>query len=107
MKKTASSASRSEYGFYEPENPEISTTQWRSVSDQKERVYYFKQTETPAIIWIDLKEFMLRPGAPVMKLDLIGNPDKVYEGNVIRDMKQSKGFIPMYQLTDEIARQFS
>ena len=50
---------------------------------------------------------MLRPGAPVMKLDLMGNPDKVYEGNVIRDMKQSKGFTPMYQLTDEIARQFS
>lgn len=94
-------------GISVPENPEISTTQWRSVSDQKERVYYFKQTETPAIFWIDLKEFMLRPGAPVMKLDLIGNPDKVYEGNVIRDMKQSKGFIPMYQLTDEIARQFS
>lgn len=93
-------------GISFPDQPEISTTQWRSVSDQTEKVYYFKQTETPAILWIDLKDFDLYPGAPIMKLDII-NARKVLVGNVIKDMKRSKGFSPMYQLTDEIIKAFT
>jgi hypothetical protein len=30
----------------------------------------------------------------------------VLVGNVIKDMKQSKGFSPMYQMTAEIAQRF-
>lgn len=93
-------------GITVPDQPEISTTQWRSVSDQLEKVYYFKMTETPAILWIDLKDFDLYPGAPVMKLDVV-NSKKVLVGNVIKDMKRSKGFNPMYQLTDEIIKAFT
>lgn len=93
-------------GISVPDQPEISTTQWRSVSDQIELVYYFKMTETPAILWIDLKDFDLRPGAPIMKLDVV-NSKKVLVGNVIREMKRSKGFTPMYRLTDEIIKAFT
>lgn len=93
-------------GISLPDQPEISTTQWKSVSDQRERVYYFKMTEKPAILWVDLKEFDLYPGAPIMKLD-IANSKKVLVGNVIKDMKQSKGFTPMYQLTDDIIKAFT
>jgi choloylglycine hydrolase len=92
-------------GISLPDQPEISTTQWRSVSDQTERVYYFKLTDSPATVWIDLKEFDLYAGAPILKLDLIGS-NKVLVGNVIKDMKQSKGFSPMYQMTAEIAQRF-
>lgn len=93
-------------GISLPDQPEISTTQWKSVSDQRERVYYFKMTERPAILWVDLKEFDLYQGAPIMKLD-IANSRKVLVGNVIKDMKQSKGFTPMYQLTDDIIKAFT
>ncbi len=93
-------------GITVPDQPEISTTQWRSVSDQTEKVYYFKQTVSPAILWIDLKNFDLYPGAPIMKLDVI-NAKKILVGNVIRDMKPSGGFTPMYHLTDEIIKQFT
>lgn len=93
-------------GISLPDQPEISTTQWKSVSDQRERVYYFKVTEKPAILWVDLKEFDLYPGAPIMKLD-IANSNKVLVGNVIKDMKRSKGFTPMYQLTDDIIKAFT
>ena len=93
-------------GISLPDQPEISTTQWKSVSDQRGRVYYFKMTEKPAILWVDLKEFDLYPGAPIMKLD-IANSKKVLVGNVIKDMKQSKGFTPMYQLTDDIIKAFT
>ncbi len=93
-------------GISVPDQPEISTTQWRSVSDQTERVYYFKMTETPAIMWVDLKDFDLYPGAPIMKLD-VANSDKVLVGNIIKEMKRSKGFSPMYKLTDEIIKVFT
>lgn len=93
-------------GITVPDQPEISTTQWRSVSDQLEKVYYFKMTETPAILWIDLKDFDLYPGAPIMKLDVV-NAKKVLVGNVIKDMRKSDGFKPMYQLTDDIIKAFT
>lgn len=93
-------------GISVPDQPEISTTQWRSVSDQLEKVYYFKLTETPAIVWVDLKDFDLYPGAPIMKLD-IANSKKTLVGNVIKDMKRSKGFTPMYELTEEIIKAFT
>ena len=41
-----------------------------------------------------------------MKLD-IANSNKVLVGNVIKDMKRSKGFTPMYQLTDDIIKAFT
>ena len=41
-----------------------------------------------------------------MKLD-VANSKKVLVGNVIKDMKPSKGFKPMYKLTEDIIRQFT
>ena len=93
-------------GITVPDQPEISTTQWRSVSDQLEKVYYFKMTETPAILWVDLKDFDLCQGAPIMKLD-VANAGKVLVGNVVGDMTRSDGFKPMYRLTDDIIKAFS
>lgn len=77
--------------------PEISTTNWRSVSDQKYLVYYYKPTYNPAVMWVDLKEFNLEPGSPIMKLDLM-NPSKTYGGNVRQDMSRSNGFTPLFRI---------
>lgn len=93
-------------GITVPSQPEISTTQWRSVSDHLEKVYYFKLTEQPAIMWVDLKEFDLYPGAPIMKLDVV-HAKKILVGDIIKEMKPSKGFTPMYQLTPEIIKAFT
>lgn len=93
-------------GIAVPDQPEISTTQWRSVSDQLERVYYFRMTNSPSTLWIDLKEFDLYPGAPIMKLDII-NMKKYVVGDAIKDMKPSKGFTPMFELTPEIIKAFT
>lgn len=93
-------------GISVPDQPEISTTQWRSVCDQTEKVYYFKLTDTPAILWIDLKDFNLSKGSPIMKLDVV-NAKKVLVGNVGKEMKRSDGFSPMYQLTDEMVKAFT
>lgn len=93
-------------GIAVPDQPEISTTQWRSVSDQLEKVYYFRMTNWPSTLWIDLKEFDLYPGSPIMKLDII-NAKKYIVGDAIKEMKPSKGFTPMFELTPEIIKAFT
>lgn len=77
--------------------PEISTTQWRSVSDQTERTYYFKVTLRPSVVWVDLREFLLTPGSPIMKLDFATAGPEII-GDAIHFMKPSKGYTPMYRV---------
>lgn len=83
-------------GISTPEQPEISSTRWRSVADQKNLVYYYGTTLNPSIMWVDLNDFLLTPGSPIMKLDII-NAKKAYGGNVIKDMVRSNGFKPMFR----------
>ncbi len=91
-------------GISTPDQPEISTTQWRSVSDQNEVTYYFHPTSTPAIFWLNLSEFDLYPGAPIMKLD-VAKAKEPLMGNCIKHCKPSKGFTPLYEMTPELAKQ--
>lgn len=42
-------------GISTPDQPNISSTLWRTVSDQENRVYYFESTSTPNTFWVDLK----------------------------------------------------
>lgn len=84
-------------GISTPDQPEISSTQWRSVSDQKDKVYYFESTLSPAIIWIDLSKCDLRKGASVLKLDLINNT-KTLVGEMNDIMVKSKPFTPMFRV---------
>lgn len=84
-------------GISIPGQPEISSTQWRSVSDQKERVYFFETTLSPGVIWVDMKKFDMTPGSPVMKLDLMhGTNDLV--GDVFNNFVQSPPFTPLFSL---------
>lgn len=86
-------------GISVPEQPEISSTRWRSIADQGKQIYYFMTTLNPSIVWVNLNEFDLNPGAPIMKLDLINAKHNII-GNAIHDMKRSKGFSPMYHLPE-------
>lgn len=57
-------------GISSETEPNISSTRWRSVSDQKNLVYFFETTETPNTFWVNLKEFDLSEKGKVMKLTL-------------------------------------
>lgn len=83
-------------GITTPDQPEISSTQWRSVADQNEMIYYFEQTLSPAILWVDLKKADLRQGAPVRKLDL--STGQVYVGDATADFKPSAPFTPFFHM---------
>lgn len=67
-------------GISTPDQPNISTTLWRSVSDHKNKRYYFESTRAPNVFWVDLADLDFSPGAPVMRLTLTG--DAIYAGNV-------------------------
>ena len=68
-------------GISVPDQPNISSTRWRTVSDQKNRVYYFESTLYPNIFWVDMKDVDFSEGAPVRMLDLVGG--RTYAGNTV------------------------
>jgi choloylglycine hydrolase len=58
------------FGISSDENPNISSTRWRSVADQKNKVYYFETALTPNTFWVDTKEIDFSQGKAVLKLPL-------------------------------------
>ncbi len=61
-------------GITTPGHPNISTTIWRTVSDQKNRVYYYESAISPNIFWIDLKKIDFSKGQKPRKISLKGHP---------------------------------
>ena len=68
----------------------IASTRWRTVSDQKNRVYFFESTLSPDIFWIDLKGLDFSSGALVKKLSLTGG--EIYAGNAAGEFRESEPF---------------
>ncbi len=62
-------------GITTPTQPNISSTIWRTVADQKHKIYFFENTASPSLVWIRLNQIDFAPGAGVRKLTLHGHPD--------------------------------
>jgi choloylglycine hydrolase len=77
-------------GIKIPGQPNIADTLWLSVSDQKNKVYYWQSTNSPSIIWADLSKIDLSAGSGVRKLQLDGNPD--IGGNQTANFKPAEMF---------------
>lgn len=54
-------------GISTPAQPNISSTRWRTVADQKNKVYFFESTMTPNVFWINMKDLDFSEGASVKK----------------------------------------
>lgn len=78
------------YGITTPDSPEISMTQWRTVSDSKNLVYFFESSLTPNTFWIKLSDLNLNEGAPVLKLPIAEG--EIYCGNASKDLKPTEAF---------------
>ncbi len=61
-------------GISTPGQPNISSTIWRTVADQKNKVYFFEDTASPSLVWIRLNQVDFREGTGVRRLTLTGNP---------------------------------
>jgi choloylglycine hydrolase len=62
-------------GIKIPGQPNIADTLWLTVSDQKNKVYYFQDSNSPSILWARLDALDFQPGSGPRKLQLDGNPD--------------------------------
>lgn len=78
------------FGISSEEEPNISSTRWRSVSDHKNLTYYFETVLTPNTFWVDLKKFDLSNPENVMKLDL--KNFKTYNGETSSQFVKTKAF---------------
>lgn len=74
--------------------PNVSSTQWRSYADIRDRLYYFDLVTNLGVFYIDLKKCDLREGAPVTKLDTSKSSD--YLGDVTSRLVKHAPFTPMY-----------
>lgn len=81
------------YGITTPDQPNISSTRWRTVADQKRLIYFFESALTPNTFWVTLRDidFSAETGK-VMKLDLGKNQTNTYAGNATKDFQVAKPF---------------
>lgn len=79
------------YGISTEGFPNLSTTRWRTVSDQKNLVYYFEDALSPNAIWVDFKKLDFDKKANVKKLALDKN--QIYAGETSMQFGNAKPFV--------------
>jgi penicillin V acylase-like amidase (Ntn superfamily) len=77
-------------GIKTPGQPNIASTVWRTVVDQKAKVYFFDSATSPNIFWVPLSELDLKEGAPVKRLLLTGG--KVYSNSAASKFESAQPF---------------
>lgn len=78
------------YGISTEGFPNLSTTRWRTVADQKNLVYYFEDALSPNTVWVDLKKLDFNKTAKVKKLEL--DKKQIYAGETSDKFVTSKAF---------------
>ncbi|CAI3932482.1 MULTISPECIES: linear amide C-N hydrolase [Commensalibacter] len=81
------------FGINTENEPNISSTRWRTLADQKNKRYFFESALTPNIFWVDLNQidFSEKTGK-VKKLDLGKDQTHIYSGNATASFKEAPMF---------------
>ncbi len=77
-------------GTTTPGHPNIASTLWRTVSDQKNLIYYFDSATRPNTFWVEIAKLDLKQGAPVKKLTIQNG--EVFSGEVSAGFKPAEPF---------------
>ncbi|MFA7638188.1 MAG: linear amide C-N hydrolase [Parvibaculum sp.] len=80
------------YGVSLPEAPNLSTTRWRVVADQKSMLFFGESATSPNVFWVDLKKLDFSEGAGVRKLDLGVDMARVLSGEASSQFTPSDPF---------------
>ena len=81
------------FGITTPDQPNISSTRWRTVSDHKRKLYFFESALTPNVFWVDLTKLDFSPeSGKVMKLDLGPDQKNIYSGMANGQFKEAEPF---------------
>lgn len=79
------------FGLNTEEEPNISSTRWRTVVDHKNLLYFFESAVSPNTFWVDLKKINFKT-TPFQKLDLGADQANVYAGDATPYFKTTKAF---------------
>ena len=83
------------YGVSTPDKPHIASTRWRTVCDQKNRVYYFEPTLAMETFRVDLAKIDFGKGTPERVLKLVGG--RTYTGDATAEFGRSdKPFVFLF-----------
>jgi choloylglycine hydrolase len=80
------------YGVSIPEAPNLSTTRWRVVADQKSMVFYGESATSPNVFWVDLKKLDFSESGHVRKLDLGVDMNRILTGEASNQFIPAKPF---------------
>ncbi len=80
------------YGVSIPEAPNLSTTRWRVVADQKSMLFYGESATSPNVFWVNLKKLDFSEGAHVRKLDLGVDMNRILTGEASSQFVTEKPF---------------
>lgn len=81
------------WGISIADQPNLSTTRWRVVADHLDLRYYVESVTSPSVFWVDLANLDLSEGAPVMKLDLGIDMERVLSGEVSASFEEAAPFV--------------
>lgn len=79
------------FGLNTAEEPNISSTRWRTVVDHKKGLYFFESAVSPNTFWVDLKDINFKDGKS-KKLALGKDQATVYAGKANSSFKETKPF---------------
>ena len=77
-------------GITTPDQPNISSTIWRTVADQKNLVYYFDSATRPNTFWVSLAKLDLKASGKVRKLTIQNG--EVFSGDVSDKFLEAEAF---------------
>jgi choloylglycine hydrolase len=78
------------YGISSATEPNISSTQWRTVADHKNLVCYFENVLSPNVVWVEFSKLNFSENAPVKMLSLENNEN--FFGECSMNFKTTKPF---------------
>lgn len=77
-------------GITTPGQPNIASTIWRTIANQRDKIYFYDSSLSPNIFWVPFTDLDLKNGASVKKLTLTGG--KIYSGNAASNFEETKPF---------------
>ena len=79
------------FGLNTEEEPNISSTRWRTVVDHKNSLYFFESAVSPNVFWINLKDINFNT-TQTQKLELGPDQSILYSGEVNKSFKNAQPF---------------
>ncbi len=80
------------YGITTADEPNISSTRWRTAVDHTSLRYFFESALSPNTFWVELANLDFSEGAPAKRLDLGDGEKTVYAGDASAKFEQAEPF---------------